>query len=98
MGSIKRYKLVCSNKDGSFTIQPDELDKLIEAKTKNSPAVFREGIVLNWNMYSGLVEDKERINHILEMEGIGNKYEEPSLFAEIAIKKGIIKRIKPGED
>lgn len=89
-----RYKLVGNNKEASFTIYPEELDKVIEAKTKNIPAIFKEGMVLNWNMYSGVVENKERQNIIREHKKNKLKYQEPSPFAKLAIKNKTIKKLK----
>ena len=78
-----RYKLICSNKEGSFTIREEEVEKLIKASRKNQPAIFQEGIVLNWNMYSGLVEDKERLALIAEHKRNGLEIDEPSPFAKL---------------
>ena len=83
----KRYKLVCSNKDGSFTIREDEIEKLMEASKKNQPAIFNEGIVLNWNMYSGVVPDRERNHEIFEANKHDSKFEEPSPFAKLLSPK-----------
>ena len=82
-----RYKLVCSNKDGSFTIRDDEVDKLLEASKKNQPAIFNEGIVLNWNMYSGLVPDIERNRAIFEAKQTGCRFSESSPFAKLLSPK-----------
>lgn len=88
-----RYKLVCNNKEASFTIHPEELSKVIEAKTKNAPAIFKEGLVLNWNMYSGVVEDKERERIIKEHKANELKYEDPSPFAKLAIENKTVKKL-----
>ena len=82
-----RYKIVCSNKDGSFTIGEDELDKAIKAKETNQPAAFREGIVLNWNMYVGIVVDHERNGAINEWARTGSKFPETSPFAKLLSDK-----------
>lgn len=82
-----RYKLVCSNKDGSFTIREDEIGKLMEASKRNQPAIFKEGIVLNWNMYSGIVPDKERNQAIFEAKKYGSRYDEPSPFSKQLAQK-----------
>lgn len=66
-----RYLLVASNKEGSFIIHEDEVEKLVIAKQKNSPAIFREGVVLNWNMYAGLVPALERMREINEAKRQG---------------------------
>ena len=57
-----KFKLVCINAEGTIIIEGKELKKAIEAKKKNQPAIFENGIVLNWNMYSGIVEATEA-NH-----------------------------------
>ena len=82
-----RYKLICSNKDGSFTIREDEVSKLIESCSKNQPAVFAEGVVLNWNMYAGLVPDRERMEALYEAKRVGSRYDEPSPFAKLLSDK-----------
>ena len=82
-----RYKIVCSNKDGSFTIREDELDKAIKAKETNQPAAFREGIILNWNMYTGIVVDHERNGAIKEWARTGSKFPESSPFAKLLSEK-----------
>ena len=82
-----RYKLVCSNKDGSFTIREDEIEKLMEASKKNQPAIFNEGIVLNWNMYSGVVPDRERNQAIFEAKQTGCKLSESSPFSKLLSEK-----------
>jgi hypothetical protein len=71
-----KYKLVCINQEGSIILDGDEeLKKAIQAKKKNQPAVFYNGIVLNWNMYSGIVEaveanreDADRARYKMEKE------------------------------
>jgi len=82
-----RYKLICSNKDGSFTIREEEIEKLMEASKKNQPAIFREGAVLNWNMFAGLVPDKERNQAIFEAKKYGSKFPETSPFAKLLSPK-----------
>ena len=81
-----RFKLICSNKEGSFTIQEDEMEKLQEASKKNQPAIFKEGIVLNWNMYVGIVRDHERMTEAFEKEKSGSKYIDPSPFAKFLLE------------
>jgi hypothetical protein len=82
-----RYRLICSNKEGSFSLKDDEIPKLIEARKKNQPAIFREGAVLNWNMYSGVVVDYERVREIGEANWNNTKYESPSPFAKFLSPK-----------
>ena len=71
-----KYKIVCINQEGSIILDgEEELKKAIQAKKKNQPAVFYNGIVLNWNMYSGIVEaveanreDADRARYKMEKE------------------------------
>ena len=80
-------KLVMSNKDGSFTIAEDEFNKLLEAVKNGSPAVFREGVLLNPNMCVSVVVDKERNRLALENKQAGSEYEQPSTFAKLLGKE-----------
>ena len=82
-----RYLLVCSNKDGSFVVREEEIEKLIDARQKNQPAIFLEGMVLNWNMYSGLVPAKERLDDMADSRKYGEEMREPSPFAKLLANK-----------
>lgn len=83
-----RFRLVCSNEDGSFTIRGDEeIEKAIKGKENNKPTIFNEGIVLNWNMYAGMVPDKERNQEIFEASKTGSKFPEPSPFSKLLSEK-----------
>ena len=88
-----RYKLIGNNKEASFMLYPDELNKVIKAKTQNSPAVFREGIVLNWNMYSGVVEDKDNSGD-REFKGSNYPPEDLRPFSGLEIENGEIREGK----
>jgi len=91
---MKRFKLVANNKEGSFTIYSDELNKVIEGKKSNAPTMFKEGMVLNWNTYSGVVEDVDREQQILEHRKSNVDFDEPSPFAKLVLKEGVIKRLE----
>jgi len=82
-----RYKLVCSNEKGSFTIRDDELDKALIGVKKGQPVIFNEGIVLNWNMYAGIVADKDRMAELAEQTRYKMKAEEPSPFGKMLAEK-----------
>jgi len=84
---MRYFKLITSNKEGSFTIAEDEFEKLMTAVQKGVPAVFREGVLLNANMCVSVVLDKDRNRDVLELETVGQKYEQPSEFAKILGKK-----------
>ena len=70
------FILVCSNKDGSIKIKSIELEKMIEGRKQNQPTIFENGIVLNWNMYAGVVLDKEVQETVKELLRYGKTPEE----------------------
>ena len=82
-----RYKLICVNNEGSFTIREEEIEKVIKGRKENKPTIFTEGIVLNWNMYSGIVPDYERERQLAEAKQRNYKLEEPSPFAKLLSPK-----------
>ena len=80
---MKYYRLITSNKEGSFSVAEDELPKLIEAIKNGRVAAFREGVLLNVNMAVSIVPDKERAELVFEAEKYGSKFEQPSPFAKL---------------
>ena len=70
------FLLVCSNKDGSIKVKSHEIEKIIAGKESGKPTIFDNGIVLNWNMYSGVVEDKPSKDEMIELRRIGKTFEE----------------------
>ena len=78
-----RYKIICSNPGGSFTIREDELEKAKNGKQSGQPTIFLEGIVLNWNLYAGIVPDKDRMEELREAKRYGNTLPEPNSFAKL---------------
>jgi hypothetical protein len=68
-------------------ISDDEIDKMLEGKSKSQPVIFREGIVLNWNMFASVVEARKRNEEIKEIEHMKMKWEPPSPFALLLSKK-----------
>lgn len=78
------FKVVMSNKEGNIIIGEDELPKLIEAVSKKSSAVFRQGILLNPNMAVSVVVAEEMMGEIRGAEKYGKKYiEKQSRFASL---------------
>jgi hypothetical protein len=87
--------LVCSNKDGNIKIKLNEIDKVIKGRESGKPTIFENGIVLNWNMYAGVVEDKFSKEEISELVKLGRTIEEArkevegksSMFAKLLSDK-----------
>jgi hypothetical protein len=84
---MQRYKIICSNQEGSFSVSEDELQKVIDTRKKNQPAVFKEGIVINWNMYAGVVPDYSKSRESAEEKIMKHKIERPSPFAKLFAAK-----------
>jgi len=70
------FLLVCVNKDGNIKIKLHEIDKVIEGRKSGKPTIFENGIVLNWNMYASVVEDKSSKEEMNELIKIGRTIEE----------------------
>lgn len=82
------YRVIVSNKEGNFTIGEDELEKLIAAVQRQTPAVFRHGVLLNPNMGVSVIVDKDRAEEIGQLKKYGEEYvEKPSPFAKLLDRK-----------
>ena len=90
------FRVVLSNRDGSFTIGEDELKKLEQAIRKNTVAVFREGILVNPNMLVSVVPDKKRLNDIADMKRHGQKFEPINHFTKLLSGKMPLDLTKKG--
>ena len=92
---MKYFKLVTSNKDGSFVIGEDEIPKLMAAVNGGTAAVFREGILLNPSMCVSVVVAVDRMDAVHEQLKYGSKYDAPSPFAKIlAGKMGVSPQLR----
>lgn len=89
-----RYKVITSNRDGSFVIREEELEKLRECINSGSVGAFTEGW-LNPSHFVALVPAKERLENIREYKRLGSEYQEPSPFAKMMIEKGKVKKLSP---
>lgn len=89
-----RYKIITSNKEGSFIIREDELEKLHRSLTNKNIAIFKEGW-LNPSHFVALVPAKDRINEINEAKRLGRQVDEPSPFAKLMIENGKVKKLSP---
>ncbi len=83
-----KYKIVCINKEGSIILNDNkELEKALRAKSKNQPVVFENGIVLNWNTYSGIVVAVEENREDAYKEKYGIEIKRSSPFAKFLSPK-----------
>lgn len=87
-----RYKILTSNREGSFVIREEELEKLYQCLNQGSIGVFMEGW-LNPSHFVALVPAKERLEEIRDDKRMGRITEEPSPFAKLMIQNGSIKRL-----
>lgn len=91
-----RYKVLTSNREGSFVIREEEMEKLYQCLNNGSVGIFIEGW-LNPSHFVALVEAKDRMQEMRQARRFGSRMEEPSPFAKMMVEKGKLKRLSNKE-